>query len=241
MISIAICDDNELMSRQVETEVKRLLDEKRVMYTEEVFNDSSFLLYEIQDGAHYDLLLLDIEMPELDGISLMNKVREYLPDCLAIFITSHEKYVYESFKVQPFRFIPKTMMKEQLPSAILDAVVWIEKTVQCFYSAENQQGMEKIPIGRITHIWHEKKYAYIEQTDGKSTKVRKTLKQIYDDLPKGDFIWLDRGCICNLAHIAKVSGNSVILTTGKDLQVSRDRMTEIKGMIRSYWLDERGK
>ncbi len=238
MISIAICDDDMVIGKHIEEEVQCLLKQKNLIYSQQLFSDSKCLLYEIQDGAHYDLLLLDIEMPELDGISLMNKVREYLPDCLAIFITSHEKYVYDSFKVQPFRFIPKTFMKERLSEAVLDAIVWIEKNMHRFYSAENQQGMEKIPIGRITHIWHENKYAYIEKVNGENSKVRKTMKQVYNELPKGDFIWLDRGCICNLAHIAKVNGNNVILTSGKSLQVSRERLTEIKGKIRSYWLDK---
>lgn len=238
MFSIAICDDDMVMGRHIEEEVQYLLKQKNLVYSKQLFSDSKCLLYEIQDGTHFDLLLLDIEMPGLDGISLTNKVKEYLPNCLIIFITSHDKYVYDSFKVQPFRFIPKLFMKERLPEAIFDAIVWFEKNVCRFYQVENQRGLEKIPIGEIAYIWHREKYAYIERMNSQTTKVRKTLKQVYEELPQGDFVWLDRGCICNLAHIAKVSSGKVILTNNKNLQVSRERLTEVKGKIRSYWLDK---
>ena len=238
MFSIAICDDDMVMGRHIEEEVQYLLKQKNLVYNKQLFSDGRCLLYEIQDGTHFDLLLLDIEMPGLDGISLTNKVKEYLPNCLIIFITSHDKYVYDSFKVQPFRFIPKQFMKERLPEAIFDAIVLYKKNVCRFYQVGNQQGLEKIPIGEIAYIWHQGKYAYVERMNSHTTKVRKTLKQVYEELPQGDFVWLDRGCICNLAHIAKVSSGEVILTNNKNLQVSRERLTEVKGKIRSYWLDK---
>lgn len=241
MISIVICDDELAMGKRIESTVQSLLLKKGIPCTMQCFSDSKLLLYEIEDGTCYDLLLLDIEMPELDGISLTNRIKKYLPNCLIIFITSYDKYVYDSFKVQPFRFIPKRSMEQRLPEAISEAVSWIEKNVHRFYEIENQQGMERIPIGEIAYIWHREKYAYIEKMNGECAKVRKTLKQVFSELPTGNFIWIDRGCICNLSQIMKVSGGDVYLTNGVNLAVSRERLTEVKEKISGFWLDGEGE
>ena len=241
MIKIAICDDNVEMGQRIEAEVKQLLAAKQRICEEQVFCDGKYLWYEIQDGAHFDLILLDIEMPEMDGISLANLIKMHLPNCLIIFITSHDRYVYDSFKVQPFRFIPKQFLEERLAEAVLDAVIWIEKNACRYYQAENQQGLERIPIGEILYIWHSGKYAYIERLNGEYVKVRKPLKQVYGELPDGDFTWLEKGSICNLAQIRKVTGSEVILMNGNSLKVSRDRLTEVKAQIRRYWTNPEDK
>lgn len=237
MISIAICDDDLVMSKKIERAVKNIYLRNRQLCDVSVFSTGSFLVYEIEDGGSFDLLLLDIEMPGVDGISLAERIKDCLPHCLIIFITSYDKYVYDSFKVQPFRFIPKESLNERLPEALRDAMIWIEKNVCRFYQIQNQQGVEKIPIGEITYIWHREKYAYVEKVNGECSKVRKTLKQVYEELPSGDFVWIDKGCICNLSHIMKIKGGDVTLVNGIRLAVSRDRLTELKDKMLSYWMD----
>ena len=236
MIRIAICDDDAEMRQRIQKSVRIILVEKHIVYQQKLFSGGDYLLYEIQEGAHFDLVLLDIEMPGIDGISLANKIREKLSNCAVIFITSHSQYVYDSFKVSPFRYIPKQCFEEKIDEAISSVIVWIEDNVHRYYAVENQKGMQMIPIGDIINIWHYGKYAYIERKKGDSVKVRKTLKRIYAELPEGDFIWLDKGRICNLGQIMKVNGNEVVLLNGSLLSVSRDRVSEVKAQLRDYWL-----
>ena len=109
-----------------------------------------------------------------------------------------------------------------------------------YYGAENQRMLEKIPLRSITYICHQEKYAYIEKTNGEHTKVRRTLRQVYKGLPQEDFIWMDRGCIVNLSQIARIDGEELILTDGTRLNVSRDRLTELKNRVREYWMEKEG-
>ena len=78
MISIAVCDDNVEIGRKIAEKVQCILKAKELVFEVQLFSDSQFLFYEIQDGTNFDLLLLDIEMPEIDGISLTNKIKEIL-------------------------------------------------------------------------------------------------------------------------------------------------------------------
>lgn len=235
MIRIALCDDNEEKGKWIDSCVEQQMQRHGVIYEKQFFCGSKNLLYEIEDGAWFDAFLLDIDMPELNGFQLTEEIRKYLPDAMVIFITNYEKYVYESFRVQPFRFIPKARLEEMLPDVLADMLTAIEKQEGKYYHVDNQDGMESFLIKSILYIWHMGKYTYLERSDGKTSKVRKALKQVYEEMPKEDFLWIERGCICNLMQIRKISEGNVVLTDGTRLPISRDKLTEVKEQLRRYW------
>lgn len=237
MISIAICDDDEESLHIVKKIVDECFHNMGQPYNKCIFKDSKSLYYEIEEGNVFDLLILDIEMPHIDGIELTNRVKEFLPNALIVFVTNYEKYVYESFKVQPFRFVPKKNCQTMLRDSVIDAYSVYKKNVNQYIVIENHAGIEKVQISQVQYIWHSGKYAIIEMENGNQTKTRKTLKQVFEILPKNDFVWIDRGCICNLMKIAKIQNGDIYLNDGTRLQVSRDRLVEIKQILRKYWLD----
>lgn len=240
MVYIAICDDDAKEAERVGRLVEKCCRKREMVCKRETFHDSSALFYEVEEGTHYDILLLDIEMPGLNGIELTNRIKRHLPDAITIFVTSYEQYVYKSFEVQPYRFIPKRDAGEMLPEAVESALGLAAEREGKFYIAENQRQLEKIPLKNITHIWHLEKYAYIEKSNGDHTKVRKTLKQVYKELPKDDFAWVDRGCIVNLAQIQKIVGDNIILADGMQLGAGRERIAELKNRLREYWVSREG-
>lgn len=240
MVRVAICDDDRKGAEAVGRIVEKCCREKEILYGSRIFHDSRALLYDVQEGEYYDVILLDIEMPELDGIELAGRVRTYLPEIITIFVTSYEQYVYKSFKVQPYRFVPKKDVEEMLPEAVKDAVGLAHGREGKFFIAENQKGLEKIALKSIAYIWHREKYAYIERTDRGHTKVRKTLKEIYRDLPEGDFAWVDRGCIVNLAQIERITEKGVFLSDGTMLNTGRVRIADLKDRLRGYWTEKEG-
>lgn len=236
MIQIGICDDNAEQGRLIKDTLDRYMESVSVEYQCMLFRDNKAFLYEIESKTNFDLLFLEIDMPEMNGIELTRKVRRWLPKVLIIFVSSYEKYVYDSFQVQPYRFIPKSQIEQRLVLALKDAIKDISLLENQFFVATNQQGVEKILLKSIVYIWHHEKYAYIQKSDGEYTKVRKTMKQIYEELPHTDFVWADRSYICNLFHVIRVKGDSVSFSTGEQLQISRERIVTLRNQVRKYWL-----
>lgn len=235
MIYIAVCDDEKEKAQRTAKETAKCLEQNQVVYELCFFESGSTLLQAIEKGRKIDIVLLDIEMPQMDGMSLARELKLLNPDMLIIFITFYEKYVYESFQVQPYRFIPSRYLEQMLPEALMDAVRLMEDNRESYYLAENQKGVEKIPAEHILYIWHKEKYAYIEKADGTTTKVRKTLKQVYQELPREHFEWADKGIICNFAQIARFMDGNIVFTNGTQVAVSRKRIAEIKNILRRYW------
>ena len=209
----AICDDTVEDAEFMEKHIKEYFMKKSIPYECNVYQSSKALWYEIEDGQAFDLLFLDIEMQELNGFELAAKIQETAPDILIIFVSAYESYVYKSFEFRPFRFIPKQQMESMITQALEAA----------------------FPLRKIVYIWREGKYLYIEKTDATRCKVRSSLKKISEKLPEDEFVWVDRGYLCNLYHVKQIKDNQMVLSTGQQLYIGERRLAQLKHQIMEYW------
>lgn len=87
--------------------MKECLSETKIVADIRTYRSSDFLLYDIQENNYFDLLLLDIEMPKINGMQIAKDVKKLCPETLVIFITSHSEYAIDSFELSVFRYIEK--------------------------------------------------------------------------------------------------------------------------------------
>lgn len=99
----------------------------------DVFLSGGDLLRCLQSGSHYNIYLLDIEMPGQNGIEIASVIREQDRDAIIIFITDHKEYVYEVFEVLPFRFLRKPVTAQKLSRILLDAAEHIQVSKRLFF------------------------------------------------------------------------------------------------------------
>ncbi len=235
MLRIAICDDEKRLAEENKTVLETALAELCVSAEITVYTDSRNLLYDItEDGFHYDLLLSDIEMPEISGMELAERIKPFLPDIRIIFITSHIEYAIDAFELSIFRYVPKSDIEKRLPAAIKDAVSLINLEADKSYTIQVKGRFEKIPFRDILYIERDGKNAAINTSDGVS-KVRKSLQTVFDELQSEEFIFIDRGCIVNLIHVMQIKTNTAMLKNGTVLPISRSHLQEVKEQINNYW------
>ena len=103
MIRIAVCDDEPCFTQQISHVIANHARDISPSPETVLYTSSGQLLYDVEEGAHFDLLLLDIEMPEKDGMSLAASLRRHLPLSLIIFITSHTQYAVKAYELSVFR------------------------------------------------------------------------------------------------------------------------------------------
>lgn len=249
MVQIGICDDEKVLIENLKERVQDCLTNNIIFATIQTFHKGELLLYEIQDGAHFDLLLLDIEMPGINGMELAARVKKLLPDVLIIFITSHLEYALDAYELSVFRYIPKNNMTERLEHALIDAASLIQLQLSRSYIINNQNRIERIPLKNLLYINHESKNAKLvtdipnrNAADGIKMdavhtcyKVRKTMAQIYTELDSVDFCYIDRGCIVNLSHVMSIKTGYCILKDGTKLPVSQSRLAELKERMLNFW------
>ena len=235
MLHIAICDDdNSIVSankRVAEDSLKKCGCVGKIT----TYTNSENLLYDItEDEFFFDLILLDIEMPGRTGMEVAEQIKPFLPNVKGVFITSPLEYAIDAFELSIFRYVPKEAIEKKLSAAIEDAVKLLQLEEGKTYTIQTNSRLEKIPYKEIYYIERDGKNASIIAETGTS-KVRKSLQQVYEELSSEEFIYIDRGCIVNMIHIMQIKDGMAVLKNGAALSISRSHLQEVKEQINTYW------
>lgn len=238
MIRIAVCDDERCFVEQIHSLLSSQAKELAAAVSISTYMSSGQLLYDVEEGVHFDLLFLDIEMPEKDGMSLAAAIRQFLPLAFIVFITSHTKYAVKAFELSVFRYIPKSELAVCLPLALKDASLLIGKNSHKTYVVESPRRMLKIAVDDILYIYKEQKYAVIVLGQ-EEISVRKSLEQMLLELcrpgEETDFLMVERGYIVNLSHVDKMEEHGMFLDNGTVIPVSRRNQKEVRTSLAAYW------
>lgn len=235
VVKIAICDDDEAAVALHEKIVKTSLQAQGLGHEITTYTQSCNLLYDItDDGFFYDLILLDIEMPGISGMEIPQLIKGFLPNVRIIFVTSHTEYAIDAFELSIFRYVPKNNLEVKLTAAVADAARLIELETGQEYTIQTANRMERIPYKDIFYIRRDGKNSSIVSSSGTS-KVRKSLQQVLDELNAPEFIFIDRGCIVNIVQIMRVSNGEAVLKNGERLSISRSHLQEVKQKINQFW------
>ena len=235
MIRLAICDDEAQVVDAHRALAEAALAQGGYAVQVEMYTKSESLLADIcEDGRVYDLILLDIEMPGLDGMALVEKIAPHLPAVRVIFITSHREYAIDAYALNIFRYVPKDELAGRLPQAILDAAQLITLEDGKSYTIQNAHRLEKLPLREILYIAREGKNVCFLTTQGTHLE-RTSLAQVLEKLDDPAFVMIDRGMIVNLVHVLAVKEGFAELDNGTRLPISRSHLADVKEKLAAYW------
>ena len=224
---ILIVDDEKEMCLLV----KSFLDNEQFQ-TYTAYDATSAL--ELLESVEPDLILLDIEMPGLDGMALVERIAPLLPQVRVIFITSHREYAIDAYALNIFRYVPKDELEKRLPQAILDAAKLVALEDGKSYTIQTAHRLEKLPLRDILYIAREGKNVCFLTAQGAHLE-RTSLGAVAEKLDDPAFVYIDRGMIVNLVHVLAVKDGFAALDNGQRLPISRGHLAEVKAQLAAYW------
>lgn len=244
-IKLAICDDELIYRESTEAACKAFFGEKSKVScaTDAVINSSvdgsadismDISIFSsgkelIASDKDFDILFLDIEMPDLDGISVKDYFITHRKQTRIIFMTSHQERAIEAFGKNVVRFLVKPLKRKEfwrvLEETLLDIcgeVLEIEENGTSFC----------LPVKQIQYIEAQDKYTTAVTLTG-DYLVRKTMKFWEKELPEQDFCRIHKSYLVNLEYLDK-KGNEVILGNGKRVKISRLKKAEITEKYKAF-------
>lgn len=229
-IKIAICDDSQVELEIIKKKCIIILAKHKIPYDIKTFKTGKLLL---ESENKFDLILLDVEMCEINGIDVKNKIEDNSDNTKIIFISNYQDRVLDAFGKNVFAYIKKNELN------------CLEYVLLKLY--KNLMDVDIIEINNRNEIIKEIFYleansAYtIVHFDKRTEVVRKNLKDFEIALASHGFYRIHKSYIINLRYIKSISYSCVELINHKSLRISRgthDRLKEVHMKFikeRSLW------
>ncbi len=235
MFKIAICDDDTAISSYIESFVKPESVNHGLRADVEVFSDGSTLLKDMKKGNRFNLIFLDIEMKEMDGIVAAREIRKFDNTVIIIYVSSYDNYLKDLFEVEPFRFISKPIEPERLTKCFSDACQRLLDTSTFFQYTFNKE-IYKVPLNDIAYFESHNRSIYIYFKDGTHSYYYGKLNDVEKELKTSKLLFLriHQSYYVNYTYVSKMNFSYVTLKIGDkklDLNISEDRQKEIRDVV----------
>lgn len=234
MINIAFCDDNEDILNTIKGIVKEIhKDIGEVNYS---YYISPSALREDYNAEAFDAVFLDIQMPETDGMELADELRKNNRYVYISFLTNRDDLVFKSFEYQPFAFIRKEVVDEELPGVLRRLLDRLHEDM-VFCDPFITDSGEKILAGRIQYIESYKHYLKVFYNNT-MTQVRGRISDVEGLLKSYGFIRVHSGFLVNVKYIYSFSKTEIIMDNQHHIPIGRkwkeEAMKQYKLIKRRY-------
>lgn len=216
-LRVGICDDSHTDGAYVDSLLSRWAQERGIALHVEQFPSAESFLFRYAEEKRFDLLLLDIEMGQLDGVSLAKEIRQGNQQVQIVFITGYSDYIGEGYEVAALHYLLKPVNGDKLRS-VLDRAVDKVRQGERVLTLEQGGEMVRIPLGEIRYLEVCRNYVTVHGREDYTTKA--TLRGLEEELD-GRFHRLGRSMVVNLEAVRRVTRSQVVLADGSVLPLPR--------------------
>lgn len=214
---IAICDDNQTDIQYMQTLVNRWAEDAGVQVHLASFLSAEAFLFHYAEQKDYDILLLDIEMTGMDGVTMAKCVRQENETVQIIFITGYSDYIAEGYEVSALHYLMKPVKPDKLFAVLNRAVEKLTKNERVLY-LEFSGEMVRIPLREIRYLDVAQNYVTVHAKQDYT--IKKTLQEFEGELDER-FFRVGRSCILNLTYIQRVTKQDAHLSDGTAIGLPR--------------------
>lgn len=232
MLRIAICDDDQALLHSYKNRIKALFESKHVDATIFDYTKGSKLIKDCKE-VPFDLIFLDIDMPEMSGFDVAEKINDINADTVIIFVTNEEQLVYRSLRYSPFRFIRKAYFVAELSEAIISFLdMYLKRNKTQVFNCINGE-IVVINIKDIMYI-ESNKHKVTVYTQKKDIVTKAKIGELEENLKDFGFIRVHIGYLINMKYIFSIEKTEVIFVNQTSVPMSRHRTEQVKTEFHKY-------
>lgn len=232
-IKLVICDDE----RSQREYLKKLVSEwgKLHLYALEIkkFDSAEAFLFDYEADASADILLLDIQMKQMDGVTLAKTVRVKNNHIQIIFITGYAEFISEGYEVSALHYLMKPISAERLYK-VLDRAAVILSQPQHSVVFESENGRLRIPTDDIVSAEAFAHEVELTMKNGEQQKIKAGISEVEKALGSG-FFKCHRSYIIGLNSVRRISRTAVELANGAEVPLARGLYAVLNDAIIKYF------
>ena len=216
-VRIAICDDSAADAAYVGALLDQWAAQRGLAVQAERFESAQAFLFHYEEHKDYDVLLLDIEMPGMDGVSMARAIRRENEAVQIVFITGYSDYIAEGYDVAALHYLMKPVKTDKFFAVMDRAMEKCRRNERCLL-LEMPGEMVRLPLYQIKYLEVRQNYVTIHAKADYT--VKRPLTEFERELDEG-FCRVGRAMIVNLKCVRRVTRTEVYLDDGTALPLPR--------------------
>ena len=215
-LRIAICDDDDILRLQL----RKLINGSDILPPDAEISEFSggTDLIKSQTERPFDVIFLDIEMGDISGIETGQGIRSADRSVIIIFLTSHEQYVFQSFKIEAFDYILKPADNEKVTN-VLSRALQKYKEQHHIINCKWQDACHALEVNEIVYVEGYRRHVVFVTKDNRYECVGKLNDYEKQMAPYG-FLKCHQGFLINMNHIKRIESTCITTVCGKTVDMS---------------------
>lgn len=229
MIRLAFCDDD----KSVIDELERLLERYRAERGYEIectaFQNPLDLLAEVERGARFDVLFLDVLMPGENGMDAAAELRNYDSHVKIIFLTSSSEFAVQSYAVGAYFYQLKPIWAESF-YRLMDSVLAAQEQEQTHsLILRGKSGITQVELKRLEYCEVIHRTLFFHLASGRVVEATGNMDELCSRLePYGCFLRPHRSYLINLDYVQSLSARAVTMSCLTEIPIPRGKYNDIK-------------
>ena len=230
MYHVAIVEDEVSFATQLQEYLKQYEEENDVRFKISVFGDGAEILENYE--PLYDIILLDIEMPKVNGMKAAEEIRARDADVTLMFITNMANYAIRGYEVGALDFVMKPINYYTFSMKMTRVLKRTRQKAQQENLLTLPDGVKKLNVQQIYYVEVQNRMLYYHTDEGVFV-MRGTMQSVEQMMEPYAFAKCNHWYIVNLKHVSEVKKNTAVVA-GNELEVSRRNRTAFLKALTDY-------
>lgn len=230
MLRIAVVEDDKTYAAQLKEYLVRYGTEKNQKISVALFPDGEDIVTDY--SAEFDIILMDVEMTFMDGMTTAERIREKDNEVVIIFITNMPQYAIQGYKVDTLDYVLKPISYFAFSQRIDRALTRVKKKEATYITVAQKGGKKKLNVDKICYVEVRDHDLIYHSTKG-DIVTKSSMKEAEDTLGGTKFFRCNRCYLVNLEYVEDFRGNDVTVASDV-IQVSRARKKAFMDALNDY-------
>ncbi len=231
MFRVAIAEDEEAAVQQLQQFLHQFAEENDIEIQIDIFCSGAELTEHYR--CRWDLLILDVDMPVMNGLETARSIREADGDVCIIFITNLAQYAIKGYEVDAIDYILKPVNYYALSMRLKRVLRTVRSREEHRIVVKKDGDLIRLPLSRIFYIEVYSHNLNYHTAEGDLETGGPSLSHLEKELKQYGFVRCHNGYLVNLRYVDSVQGNNLCVM-GKKLPVSRNRRRDVLNALMQY-------
>jgi len=230
LIRAAVVDDDIAVQNTLTQYIKDYEKNNKIKFNITIFSDASQIVNQYK--AVYDIIFMDIQMDEMDGLKAAKMIREMDQEVIIIFVTNMADFAIKGYTVDAQSYVVKPIMYVDFVQQLTKAVQRIEYNRNAFILVTVNNEILRLDISKIAYM-ESSEHKVVVHMETKELTIYSSLKKMEQQVEGYYFVRCNSGYLVSLSHVEGVE-RDVVIVSGDRLTMSRSKKKKFMNALADY-------